>query len=141
MKLAVLAIPLLLSGAVAIAQTATDDPIPAPAPGTTALVPTPDPSAPGGMSTTAITTPASNKVVRPSNAAPRRDSRGIAVISDPAIVPNGWNGVTGSAAMGGPITDTADVQTTPTTAAGVPMCSRTVTDHCVESYRQDYTGR
>jgi hypothetical protein len=125
---------------VAIAQSATDTDI-TPAPGTTALVPTPDASAPGGMSTSVVTTPASSRTIQPSNAHPRRDDRGIAVISDPAVVPDGFNGVTGSQSMGGPVEDTANVETVPTTSAGVPVCSRTITDHCIESYRQDYTGR
>jgi hypothetical protein len=137
MKLLALAVPLLLSGA-AFAQDAPDSFTPAP--GTTAVVPVPDAAAPGGLGTVAITTPASGRIVQPGNVAPRRDSRGIAVISDPAVVPNGWNGVTGSEAMGGPIGDTANVETVPT-AGGAPFCSRTVTDHCIERYRQDFTGR
>ena len=138
MKLTAIAIPLLMLSGAALAQSAPEY---TPAPGTTALVPTPDDSAPGGMSTTAITTPASSRVIQPSNANPRRDNRGVPVISDAAVVPSGFNGVTGSTAMGGPENDTANVQTVPTTAAGVPVCSRKVTDHCVESYSQRYTGR
>jgi hypothetical protein len=123
----------------AVAQSADDASSFTPAPGMTAVVPVPDDSAPGGLSTQVITTPASGKVLRPSNANPRIDNSGIAVISDPAVVPNGWNGVTGQTAMGGPINDTATVETMPT-RNGVPMCSRKVTDHCIERYRQDYTG-
>jgi hypothetical protein len=138
-KFAGLALTLFISTA-AVAQYADAPDSYTPAPGMTAVVPVPDDSAPGGLSTQVITTPASGKVVQPSNANPRIDDHGIAVISDPAVVPNGWNGVTGQAAMGGPIDDTADVQTMPT-RNGAPLCSRTVTDHCIESYRQDYTGQ
>jgi hypothetical protein len=138
-KLAGLTLTLLVSTA-ALAQSADDPGSFTPAPGMTAVVPVPDDSAPGGLSTEVITTPASGKVLRPSNANPRIDSHGIAVISDPAIVPNGWNGVTGQSAMGGPIADSATIETMPT-RKGVPVCSARVTDHCIESYRQDYTGQ
>jgi hypothetical protein len=138
-KLAGLALTLLMSTA-AMAQSADEPDSYTPAPGMTAIVPVPDDSAPGGLSTRVITTPASGRVVQPSNANPRRDDRGVPVISDAAIVPNGWNGVTGAAAMGGPIDDSANVQTVPT-RNGAPICSRTVTDHCIESYRQDFTGQ
>ena len=137
MKLIALAIPLLMLGGAAVAQSAPDYTPPA---GTTALVPTPDSNAPAGMSTTAVTTPASSRVIQPGNANPAIDNRGNRVISAEAIVPNGYNGVTGSSAMGGPEEDTANVQTVPTTSAGVPRCSRTITDHCVESYSQSYAG-
>jgi hypothetical protein len=62
------------------------------------------------------------------------------VREDPAVVPDGWNGVTGSAAMGGPLNDTANVETVPTTKR-VPVCSAKVIDHCSESYLQTFTGR
>ena len=138
-KIAGLALTLLI-GTAAVAQSADAPDSFTPAPGMTAIVPVPDDSAPGGLSTQVITTPASGKIVQPSNANPRRDSHGIAVISDPAIVPNGWNGVTSAAAMGGPMDDSATVDTMPT-RSGVPVCSATVTDHCIESYRQDFIGQ
>ena len=137
MKLTAIAIPLLMLSGAGVAQSNPDY---TPPPGTTALVPTPDDSAPGGMSTTAVTTPASSKLVQPSNTNPAHDNRGNRVISDAAVVPDGYNGVTGSSAMGGPEEDTANVRTVPTTSAGVPICSRTITDHCVESYSQSYRG-
>jgi hypothetical protein len=138
-KFAGLALTLLISTA-AVAQSTDAPDSYAPAPGMTAVVPVPDDSAPGGLSTQVVTTPASGRVIHPSNANPRRDDRGIAVISDAAIVPNGWNGVTGQAAMGGPEEDAANVQTVPT-QNGAPLCSRAVTDHCIESYRQDFSGQ
>ena len=137
MKLIALAIPLMLSGA-AVAQSAPDF---TPAPGTTALVPVPDSNAPGGYRNVKITTPASGKVIHPGNLYPQRDNSGVVVISDPAVVPDGWNGVTSSTAMGGPMEDVSNVQTVRTTSAGVPVCSSTITDHCIESYAQTYTGR
>lgn len=137
MKLTALAIPLLMLSGAAVAQSATEY---TPAPGTTALVPTPDPNAPSGLSTTAITTPASSEVIQPGNTNPATDNRGNRVISAEAVVPPGFNGLTGSSAMGGPEEDAANVQTVPTTAAGVPRCSATITDNCVETYSQHYTG-
>ena len=137
MKVAAFAITLLMSGA-AVAQSAPDTFTPAP--GTTAIMPVLDSAAPDGIGTVAVTTPASGKVVQPDNANPRRDSNDIAVRSEPAIVPDGWNGVSGTLAMGGPLGDAANVETVPT-ISGVPACSATVTDHCRERYRQDFTGR
>jgi hypothetical protein len=77
---------------------------------------------------------ASGAVVAPSNANPEHDARGIAVISDPAAVPAGWNGIT-SGAMGGPLVD-------PVTGATVnadtsyPACTATVTDNCLQTYER-----
>ena len=67
---------------------------------------------------------ASGAVVQPSNANPERDARGIAVISDPAVVPSGWNG-TVSTGMGGPA-EGSD--------ASYPACTATVTDNCLQTY-------
>ena len=137
MKPTVLAISLLLLGGTAVAQAAPEY---TPPPGTTAVESTPDAAAPGGMTTTTVTTPASSRVIQPGNVHPARDARGIKVISDAAVVPAGFNGITGSSAMGGPEEDVANVKTVPTTAAGVPACSRTVTDNCLETYSQNYAG-
>lgn len=73
-------------------------------------------------------------VVQPDNSDPERDARGIAVVSDPAIVPPGWNG-TPAAAMGGPELD-------PVTGEEVgadetyPACTATVTDNCLQTYEK-----
>jgi hypothetical protein len=84
----------------------------------------------------ATTTPASGPVVQPSNAAPERDARGIAVISDPAAVPTGWNGVTGTS-MGGPLVDPATGETaSPAADASYPACTASVTDNCVQTYER-----
>jgi hypothetical protein len=70
--------------------------------------------------------PASGAVVEPSNANPEHDARGIAVISDPAFVPPGYNGMGG--AMGGPI-EGGDNES-------YPACTATVTDNCVQTYER-----
>ena len=86
--------------------------------------------------TMAGTTMASNttgQVVQPDNTAPRRDARGVRVISAPAIVPIGYNGTTGTA-MGGPLLDPTTGQAAG--AASTRACTRTVTDHCVQTYER-----
>jgi hypothetical protein len=65
-------------------------------------------------------------VVAPSNADPEHDARGIAVISDPAFVPPGYNGTGG--AMGGPVEGGDD--------ESYPACTATVTDNCVQAYER-----
>lgn len=82
----------------------------------------------------ATTTPASGAVVQPGNAAPERDARGIAVISDPAAVPAGFNGVSG-ASVGGPLVDPATGQAVGAEAS-YPACTATVTDNCVQTYER-----
>jgi hypothetical protein len=137
MKLLTLGIPLLIVGGAAIARP---DPDYSPPAGTTALISTPDAAAPGGMLTTTVTTPASGRVIQAGNTKPAHDNLGNRVISADAVVPDGYNGVTHSAAVGGPEEDVADVRTVPITSAGVPACSRTITDNCVETYNQNYAG-
>ena len=70
-------------------------------------------------------TAASGSVVQPSNAAPERDARGIPVISDPAFVPPGYNGVGG--AVGGPDEGSSD---------SYPACTADVTDNCIQLYER-----
>lgn len=82
----------------------------------------------------ATTTPASGPVVQPSNAAPERDARGIAVISDPAAVPTGFNGVSGTP-VGGPLVDPATGQAVGAEVS-YPACTATVTDNCVQTYER-----
>lgn len=90
-------------------------------------------------STTAATTtaaPASGQVVQPSNANPAHDARGIAVISLPAVVPPGFNGIPGGA-MGGPLIDPATGQEISAAHDGdLPACSREVTDRCLQTYER-----
>jgi hypothetical protein len=75
-----------------------------------------------------------SEMVAPSNSNPERDARGIAVISDPATVPAGWNGTAGSA-MGGPEID--PVTGEPVAEQEIyPACTATVTDNCVQTYER-----
>jgi hypothetical protein len=80
-------------------------------------------------------TPPMNPVVQPSNANPEHDARGIAVISDPAVVPAGFNGTTGTG-VGGPMVDPATGATMTGADASHPACTRTVTDNCVQTYER-----
>jgi hypothetical protein len=79
--------------------------------------------------------PASGAIVQPSNADPEHDARGIAVISDPAVVPAGFNGVAGTA-MGGPLVDPVTGETVTTAEASYPACTATVTDNCLQTYER-----
>ena len=87
------------------------------------------------MTMASNTMPASGQVVQPSNADPERDARGIAVISAPAMVPAGWNGVSGTA-MGGPLVDPATGETVSGSDTSYPACTATVTDNCVQTYER-----
>lgn len=82
-----------------------------------------------------MSAPASMAVVQPSNANPERDARGIAVISDPALVPAGWNGMAGTA-MGGPLVDPATGETMEAADDSYPPCTASVTDNCVQTYER-----
>ncbi|MET1110716.1 MAG: hypothetical protein ABWX67_04225 [Allosphingosinicella sp.] len=93
-------------------------------------------TAPAGTMTVATNvTPPMNPVVQPSNAAPERDARGIAVISDPAVVPAGFNGTAGGG-VGGPMVDPATGATVTGAETSHPACSKTVTDNCVQTYER-----
>ena len=72
----------------------------------------------------------------PSNADPEHDARGIAVISDPAAVPAGFNGSVG-AGRRRPADRAGDGRRFDRAAtAAYPACSRTVTDNCVQTYER-----
>jgi hypothetical protein len=73
-------------------------------------------------------------VVEPSNAAPERDARGIAVISAAAVVPPGWNGTAAGEAMGGPELDSVTGEAV--APESYPACTRTVTDKCLQTYER-----
>ncbi len=118
MKSALFAIALMASGA-AIAQTYPD---------TTTVDPV-DTAAPADTTMTAET---AVQVVQPSNADPEHDARGIAVISDPATVPAGFNG-TAAGAVGGPLIDPA---TGAEAEDSYPACTATVTDNCLQTYER-----
>jgi hypothetical protein len=137
MKLAALSIALLLSGT-AIAQT-TDTTTTTSADQTT--MPESGTAANGQWSntttgaTTAVPALAGGQMVAPGNDNPRRDARGIPVISAPAVAPAGYNGTMGTnTGMGGPALDASGQ---PMAASDkLPACSRTVTDHCVQTYER-----
>jgi hypothetical protein len=148
MKTAAFAIALLLSGA-AIAQTTqpdynadadvavqpdvnVDTSVNVDTPATTTTT-TPDTMTPSV--TMASTTPASEAIIQPSNASPEKDARGITVMSDPAMVPAGWNGIAGTA-MGGPLVDPATGETIAAADSDYPACSATVTDNCLQTYER-----
>jgi hypothetical protein len=97
-------------------------------PDTTTTMPTTGTTMAGAM-------PAGGQVVAPSNANPEHDARGIAVISDPAVVPAGFNG-TGGTGVGGPMVDPATGATMTGADASHPPCSKTVTDNCVQTYER-----
>jgi hypothetical protein len=74
--------------------------------------------------------------VAPSNAAPEHDARGIAVISDAATAPAGFNQPPGMAGVGGPVADPSQPPPQQPSDASYPACSRTVTDNCVQTYER-----
>lgn len=82
--------------------------------------------------------PASGPLAQPDNSNPERDARGIRVISDPAVVPSGFNGIAGTA-MGGPLNDpaTGEAQGADTS---YPACTATVTDNCIQLYERGVRG-
>ena len=118
MKSAIFAIA-LLSGSAALAQTDVAQP-------------------PEDAVTMTTASPVSTgQVALPSNADPERDARGIAVISDPATVPAGFNGTPEPLnAMGGPLLDPATGEPAATPDPAYPACTRTVTDNCVQTYER-----
>lgn len=72
-------------------------------------------------------TTASGQIVAPGNSAPERDSRGIPVISDPAVAPAGSNQpVSLQTAPGDPRVIFAPQRSTKV----YRRCSKTVTDSC-----------
>lgn len=86
------------------------------------------------VATAAPALPSTGSVQAPGNTDPQRDARGIAVLSDPANVPAGYNG-TGATGVGGPAVDSADAAAT-TSDASHPPCTREVTDNCVQTYER-----
>ena len=122
MKSAIFALA-LLSGSAALAQADVAQP-----PEDTVTMTTASPVSTG-------------QVALPSNAAPERDARGIAVISDAATVPAGYNGTPDTlVGTGGPLVDPADTaamgEPAATPDSSYPACTRTVTDNCVQTYER-----
>jgi hypothetical protein len=137
MKRLLLAIALTTSAA-AIAQTYPETATPdMPVATDTAPDPALTTAPPPAMTTTPapIALPSTGSIQAPGNTNPERDARGIAVISDAAIVPAGYNGTPATSGVGGPLTD-------PTTGEAVntdtshPPCTREVTDNCLQTYER-----
>ena len=86
--------------------------------------------------TTTTAAPAGGSTVAPGNTAPERDARGIPVVSDPATAPAGANQPV-QAPPGARVVPSdnqrAAFATQPATKE-YPVCSRTVTDGCVQAY-------
>jgi hypothetical protein len=140
MKSAIIAIA-LLSGSAALAQT---DIAPPPAdllvPAQTTPIVT-DTTMPEPITAPAtapsMTMASTGQTAMPGNAAPERDARGIAVVSDPANVPAGYNGTADALnGTGGPLLDPATGAPAATPDASYPACTRTVTDNCVQRYER-----
>ena len=132
MKTAAFAMALLLGGAAFAQDDGTAGSTAYDGDGVTAPFETA--ATPAAADATAPESPAAlDSVVRPSNASPERDARGIAVISAPAVVPAGWNG-TAATAMGGPLLDAETGA--PAVAVHYPPCTAAVTDHCLQTYER-----
>lgn len=89
--------------------------------------------------TTAAPMTATPTTVAPSNVAPERDARGIAVISDPAMVPAGVNNQAAFVPPGAqvvPNPNQAAAFQTQASTDSYPACSKTVTDNCVQTYER-----
>lgn len=77
--------------------------------------------------------------VPPANTAPKSDSRGVPVISDPATAPAGANQPIPPLPPGAVWVANPDARAAfaPQPAAGEkPPCSRTVTDNCTQTYER-----
>jgi hypothetical protein len=77
---------------------------------------------------------AGGEQVAPSNAAPKRDARGIPVISAPATSPSGWNQPPGTPGAA-PATQPAGTEGN---AGPLPPCTRKVTDNCTQTYERSH---
>ena len=87
--------------------------------------------------TTQTTTTSTETTVAPGNTAPERDARGIPVVSDPATAPAGVN-IPVTAGPNVQIVAPSSPQTIPSqpSTETYPVCSRTVTDNCVQNYER-----
>ena len=103
--------------------------------GTAAIAQDYDTTAPAETMTPTMATTSLPSIVQPSNANPEHDARGIAVISDPAVVPAGFNGVAATA-MGGPLVDPVSGETVVAADDAYPNCTAEVTDNCLQAYER-----
>ncbi|HEY0413066.1 MAG TPA: hypothetical protein VGD66_07985 [Allosphingosinicella sp.] len=90
----------------------------------------------GTTTDTMTTTAATGTVQAPSNAAPKRDARGIPVVSAEAAAPAGYN-QPAQVGPAGTLTPVAPV-TSMGAAGDLPPCTRKVTDHCVQTYERGH---
>ena len=77
--------------------------------------------------------------VAPGNSAPERYARGIPVVSDPATAPAGVNGpvpTAGANVQVVPAPNQGAAFATQASTENYPVCSRTVTDNCVQNYER-----
>jgi hypothetical protein len=79
--------------------------------------------------------PSTGPIQTADNSTTERDARGIAVLSDPAVVPAGYNG-TPATGVGGPLVDPATGEAVNPTDTAHPPCTREVTDNCVQTYER-----
>jgi hypothetical protein len=86
----------------------------------------------GGMQGTGAG--AGGQTVEPGNAAPKRDARGVPVISAPATSPAGWNQPPGTPGAA-PASQPAPTQGN---EGPLPPCTRKVTDHCTQTYERNH---
>jgi hypothetical protein len=114
MKPMIFAAALMLSGA-AFAQTTTD------------TMPAGQPDA------STATAPAAGMTVAPDNSNPRRDARGVPVVSDAATAPAGWNS---QPSVGGTGASPSAPAAPQGSAGPLPPCTRKVTDHCTQTYER-----
>ena len=77
---------------------------------------------------------AGGQTVAPSNAAPRRDARGIPVISESANAPGGWNQPPGTPGAAPPSQPAPQQGST----GPLPPCTRHVTDRCTQTYERGH---
>jgi hypothetical protein len=79
-------------------------------------------------------TTASAGTVAPSNAAPKRDARGVPVISAPAEVPAGYNQPPNTTGMA----PSTGANPTMAPAGPLPPCTRKRTDNCTQTYERHH---
>ena len=115
MKTIFFAATMLAMGGMAVAQTTTE------------------------TTTQTTTTATTGSTVAPGNTTVERDARGIPVVSDPATAPAGVNGpvpVPGPNVQFVPAPNAAAAFATQPSTETYPICSRTVTDNCVQNYER-----
>jgi hypothetical protein len=74
--------------------------------------------------------------VAAGNTAPKRDSRGIPVVSADAQAPAGWNA---PPSVGGSGVSPSAPAAPMAPATDLPPCSRKVTDHCTQTYERHHS--